>query len=84
MIWKSSYKHPEGLSFVIEYEKLWDSGRGQDFHAYYLIGFDREDRDICNYLQEELDVCQQHAFDLFGVPEDSWEETNDPPRYVSA
>lgn len=82
MRWKSNYKHPEGLGFVIEYEKAWDSIGLRYIDLYYLIGFDKEDRDICNYFQEGLDVCQEQAFEKFGVPEDSWEETDEPSRYV--
>ncbi len=82
MRWKSTYKHPDGFSFVIEHEKAWDSIGLKYVDMYYLIGFDQEDVDFCNYFQEELDVCQQQAQRKFGVPEDSWVETDEPSRYV--
>ncbi len=82
MIWKSSYIHPKGWSFVIEYEKVWDSIGLKHVDLYYLIVFDEEDKDHYNYFQHSLDAAQSKAERQFDVPLDSWEETDEPSRYV--
>lgn len=76
MKWKSTYAHPEGYTFFIEYELLFDSINRTDFHAYYLIG-ETDDRTICNYMQEEFEAATEQAYEDFGVPEDSWVQVED-------
>lgn len=71
-IWVSSYVHPEKWTFVIEKELMRDIINQEDIEGYYLRVSDSNSNDLYNYLQDELDVAQDQAFEKFGVPLDSW------------
>ncbi len=72
MKWISNHKHPDGHTFEIEYEILFDSMQKVDFPAYYLLGVDGKGYFLCNYMQEEFEAATEQAFMKWGVPEDSW------------
>lgn len=77
MTWKTNHKHPQGYQFEIVTEIEFDSGAQRNFHAYYLIGIDRDGYALCNYFQESLEAAQIIARMKFDVPEDSWVKCED-------
>ena len=77
VIWRSNYKHPEGWTFAIEHEVVFESGSQQYMDAFYLIVTHADGNDMFNYLQDEFDVATHQAYHRWGVPEDSWVKTDD-------
>jgi len=74
MRWVSNYKHPEGWTFEIESEILFDLNTKENVTFFNLLVMDANGEEIRDYLQEALDIAQDQAFEDFGVPLDSWVE----------
>ena len=76
MKWYSTYKHPEGLYFVIE------DGINVGFYLYvyeedFFFEEDIKDPEYCrchqqDHLQDTFEIAQEQAEEDFGVPMDSW------------
>jgi len=82
MHWTSTYKHPEGLRFIIEH---------QDPVGYYIYTYFHQDlfeKDVgrnwgCPHhqeddLQDTLEIAQRVTTKKYGVPADSWVEIGTP------
>lgn len=88
MRWKSEYKHPDGLYFIIERQVLRNVTDQKDEDGFYLYGYTHADTfnmDLNNpggectshqmdYLQDTLEMAQGYALEDFGIPLDSWVE----------
>lgn len=68
MKWESNYKHPEGMEFIIEYDEMAET--------YYLYIFNSEGKNTHDYDQDTLEIAKEQALEDFGVPLDSWIETD--------
>ena len=68
MIWKSNYIHPKGWIFKIDH----------DFNVgYYLYVCNEQNRDTHDHLQDSLEMAKEQALEDFGVPLNSWVETDE-------
>ena len=77
VVWRSNYSHPDGWTFAIENEVVFEQGSQRYMDAFYLIVVDAEGYGKFNYFQEEFDVATHQAYHRWGVPEDSWIKTDD-------
>lgn len=82
MRWKSNYRHPENLNFIINE----DLPAGFYLYIYEEPKFFFEDLNDpekhCikyqdNYLQDTLEFAKDDALEYFGVPMDSWVEVEE-------
>lgn len=70
--WKAMYDHPQSWTFEIEREVMRNAVNNQNFVGFYLRAFDAEGEQHFDYLQEELEICQEQAEEKWGVPMDCW------------
>jgi len=84
--WYSTYKHPEGMGFIIIHDPP-DNPRGKDL--FYLCIYtepsafgedlagdgysNRQDESV----QDTIEIAKLVALDAFGVPLDSWVEAGE-------
>jgi hypothetical protein len=78
----SAFKNPQGWQFMI----------AKDYAGYCLYVYEHEeffqedlssDVEGCphhqqDYLQDDVEMAKEFAFEDFGVPLDSWQEAPDP------
>lgn len=88
MRWKSEYKHPDDLYFIIEQQALYNVTEQKDQNEFCLYGYTHIDTftmDLNNpqgecvshqmdYHQDTLEMAKGYALEDFGVPLDSWVE----------
>lgn len=75
MKWKCTYLHPQGFTFEIEKQALYNGSGEQVGAGFYLYVYDEKGNNTHDFMQDSLHWAQHNAFEDFGVPMDSWTET---------
>lgn len=79
--WKANYQHAQSWTFEIERETMREIMNNTQVPGYFLRAFNADGVQLFDYLQDELDICQEQAEEKWGVPTDCWkviEEGSDP------
>ena len=72
MKWLTDYKDPQGRTYSIGIMKF---SRGNMPMQYMVYANDKNGFNTHDYAQDSLERAKRCAFKQFGVPMDSWKET---------